>query len=128
MSFFKKEFKSKFKIYFSIVTLWVICNIFSIFGFYWEYNKIPEVVEALVINHITLLFSIPKSFADALFLTNKYDVSGTIPAMGVFWTLVIYLGKKLFFTKSIFLFCVLGLMFLIASWRWLVLATGMMGI
>jgi hypothetical protein len=128
MNFIMKKFNSKLEIYLGIMGLWGICNFLSVVGFYFEYKRIIQIKEAILYNNLTIIFSIPKSFFDTLFLTQAHDLSTVLPEMLIFWPIIIYLMRKLFKNKSISIFAIVSGIFLIGSFRWLVVATGMMGI
>jgi len=128
MNFIIKKFNSKLEIYLGIMGVWGIGNILSFLGFYFEYKRIMQIKEAILYNNLTMIFSIPKSFFDTLFLTQVNNLSTVLPAMLIFWPIIIYLVRKLFENMSIYIFTIISIIFLIGSWRWLVVATGMMGI
>ncbi len=112
----------------SLLTLICVCITVSIIGFKIEWGKWPELVDVLMGSTIFAPLAIPKAFGDVLRITNPYSSEGVVPMMIAYWPAVIGLVWYLFRSRLLSIFVILALISLIASVKWQVAATGMMGI
>ena len=122
------KFGNNWQIALALGLLWVVCNLLSVIGFYSEYKATISGLDVVLGNNITGIFSLPKSFSDSIHLTDRHDISWVFPIAVVFWSLVIYLVRKMFVKKYVFIYFILTVIFLLASWGWLIVSMGFKGI
>lgn len=111
-----------------IMGLWPIAAVVSFLGFQQQWNTMPDTATVLMGNTLLAPFALAKSFGDMIGLTSANSLSGLFIAIGTFWPAVLTLGAAVVVKQSRFAFVGLTVMVLVASWKWLVVAAGMVGI
>ena len=108
--------------------LWPIAAVVSFLGFQQQWNTMPDVATVLMGNTLLAPFALAKSFGDVIGLTTANSLCGLFIAIATFWPTVLILAATVVVKQSRFSFVALTVMVLIASWKWLVVAAGMVGI
>jgi hypothetical protein len=111
-----------------ILGLWPIAVVVSVFGFQQQWNHSPDLVSIVMANTLLAPFSLAKSFADTVGLTHPNSLRGVLVAVALFWPLVLTLAALVISKRSRLAFVALTGVVVVAAWKWLVVATGMVGI
>lgn len=121
------KFKSNMQIVLSLAVTWIICNLFSMVGFYLEYKSILNITEIFLANTLTGIFSLPEALCDLVVFWDR-DFSGTFLFAFAYWICIAYLIRELLKTKKSSYFYLVVLILLLSSFFWSYEAQGMIGI
>ena len=125
----KWKFKDKSAIGRAILALWIACNSISLTYIFIIFDEpIIEQWHNILIN--TLLantfigpFSLPKSFGDAICITQSHHITehsvfSILVISVVFWTAVVFLLFRLYRSRLVIYFLIISVLMLIASVKW----------
>ena len=113
----------------ALLALWPVCLGVAVAGFWAQWRQLPEIGELIIGNTLMLPFALPKAFGDVICITARNSASGVPKMMAIFWPVT--LGLILAFLRSRFrwiAYAALATMLLLASWQWLIVSVGMMGL
>ena len=113
----------------ALLALWAVCNGVGVAGFHARWQHLPEALEVFMGNTLLLPFALPKAFGNVIGITSAGSLRGLLPMMVVFWPAVLCL--TLAFLRSRFrwvAYTLLATMLLLASWQWLIVSVGMLGL
>lgn len=125
--FVKFKFKNNLQVFLSLIFLWIVCNIISIVGFYFEYKEFLGITESFAITAITGIFSLPESFCNVLIFW-KREFFGGLLFWIAYWICMVFLTRRLFKTKNSHYFLILMIILILSSFFWLSESEAMMGI
>lgn len=108
--------------------LWLICVQVSFLGFYVEFNQVPDVLQSLTASHMTLPFSFPKSLGDLVGISKPNSTDLTVSLSVIFWPVFLLLAWGAIKRKSKAILGLVSVIAIAASYNWLNVAWGMMGI
>ena len=108
--------------------LWPIAAVISILGFHEQWNSMPDAATVVLGNTLLAPFALAKAFGDTIGLTSPNSLRGLFVAVALFWPAVLMLAAAVVVKRSRVGFVVLTVLVGIASWKWLVVAAGMVGI
>jgi hypothetical protein len=123
----KQNFRQGKDIYICLAIIWLLCNLLSFIGFYLKYKTMVNLIEGVMANSLTAIFSLPEAMLDLVIFWDQ-DFSGTILFVIVYWGCVCVVLRRLFRYKKKKYFYILSSIFILSSFFWLYEAIGMIGI
>ncbi|NDC83663.1 hypothetical protein EB093_08400 [bacterium] len=123
----KIKFRNKKELVIACFIIYGLGNCFSFVGFYYEYKTWLQIDNGIGGNFLTGFVSLPIAFGNFIF-SNMYDFGSVVLLSLFFWGVVIFLLRRLFISMSVLIFLILATVFLIASWKWLIVTETLMGI
>lgn len=101
--------------------LWTLCITISTIFFFVEYKVLPSALDFIFGHTFLLLFSIPEFF----FIVKGIHILFVYP---IFWIILFFLNIRIIIDGYIGYFCLLSLVLLISSPKWLIFSMAIMGI
>jgi len=108
---------------------WIgVCLVLSLAGFHARWDTLPSGIDVALGWTLVAPFALPKGFTDLVGLTGEHSLRGVLPAAAAFWMVVVGLALALVRTRHVGVFVVGAVLLAAASWGWLRVAVGMLGL
>lgn len=110
----------------ALFSLWLAGVALSLAGFFSQWGTLPAMHDAVTGATLLAVLALPAGFAATLGL--KVPASQIIMVAAVYWPVVIFMQYQFLRRRRPELFAGVIVVVLISSWKWQVLAQGLIGI